>query len=65
MNIWVYRTLMTLLLATTAIGLWIGITTPAPVEMCVEGIVMVEHKSGDMWVQKGIIPTLCMPVDKD
>jgi len=33
--------------------------------LCLGGIVMVPHKGGDMWVQRGLWPTYCMPVDRD
>ena len=65
MNTWVYRSLMTLLAVNFAFGVYAIATYTPPTPMCLGGIVMVPDKSGDMWVQKGLWATHCMPVDKD
>ena len=38
-------------------------TPPQP--QCLNGIVMVPDKNGDMWIQTGLWATHCMPIDKD
>jgi len=48
-----------------AICLYAAFTYEAPATMCLNGLVMVEHRSGDMWVQKGLLPEHCVEVDKD
>jgi len=65
MNTWVYRTLMTLL-GVVIISQMVMIALAKPQQvMCLNGVVMVQDRSGDMWVQKGLWATQCMPVDKD
>ena len=63
MKDWIFRILMTLMAANLCLIIWIMYTTPQP--QCLNGIVMVPDKGGDMWVQKGLWATHCMPVDKD
>lgn len=65
MNTWVYRILMALLAVMIATQVYAIATTKPKPEMCLSGIVMVPDKGGDMWVQKGLWATHCMPVDKD
>jgi len=65
MSNWTYRILMTLMASNLAICLYAAFTYEAPATMCLNGLVMVEHRSGDMWVQKGLLPEHCVEVDKD
>jgi hypothetical protein len=65
MNTWVYRSLMTVL-GIVIISQFVMLATARPLHtMCLNGILMVPDKGGDMWVQKGLWATHCMPVDKD
>jgi hypothetical protein len=65
MNTWVYRTLMTIL-GIVIVSQLVFLATAKPQQtMCLNGIVMVQDKGGDMWVQRGLWATYCMPVDKD
>ena len=45
------------------IDVYVLLTTPDPVEVCVNGYLMVKHD--DMYIQKGTLPTHCMSIDKD
>ena len=63
MNTWLYRIMMTMLLANIAIGVYTVYTSTPPITQCLDGIVMEPHE--DMWVQKGIWPQHCVPLDKD
>jgi hypothetical protein len=65
MNKWVYRILMGLLWSMIMFGIFDAVTTKPPQEMCLAGIVMVQDKGGDWWVQKGLFPTHCVQIDKD
>ena len=65
MSNWTFRILMTLMAFNLAVGLYAAFTYEAPATMCLNGYVMVHHKSGDMWVQKGLLPEHCVEVDKD
>jgi len=65
MNKWTYRTFVTLLAINMTLGVYVLVTYQPPAPMCLNGIVMVPNKSGDMWVQKGLWATYCIPVDKD
>ena len=65
MNKWTFRILMTLMALNLAVCVYAAFTYQAPAEMCLNGYVMVQHKSGDMWVQKGLLPEHCVEVDKD
>jgi hypothetical protein len=65
MSTWTFRILMTLMAINLCFVLYAAFTYRAPEPMCLNGIVMVPDKSGDMWVQKGVWATHCMPVDKD
>ena len=65
MNTWVYKTLMTVLGIVIISQLVALALAPTPQPMCLNGIVMVPDKGGDMWVQRGLWATHCMPVDKD
>ena len=56
---------MALLAVNIAIGGYMLAVYTPPTPMCLGGIVMVPDKSGDMWVQRGLWATHCMPVDKD
>lgn len=60
-----YRILMALLACNIVIGAYVVITYKPPQTMCLGGIVMVPDKGGDMWVQRGLWATHCMPIDKD
>jgi len=62
MNKWLYGTLMSLLLAPIGYSL---ATYRPPTVQCLNGIIMIPDKSGDMWVQKGLWATHCVPVDRD
>jgi len=65
MNPWIFRTLITVLgLVIVSQMVMLALAQP-PQSMCLGGIVMVQNKAGDMWVQKGLWATHCMPVDKD
>jgi hypothetical protein len=65
MSTWLYRTLMTLLVCNFIIGAYALANYKPPQSLCLNGIVMIPDKDGDMWVQKGLWATHCMPVDKD
>ena len=65
MSTWIFRTLMTVLGIVIISQFVILALTQPPQSMCLNGIVMVPDKGGDMWVQKGLWATHCMPVDKD
>jgi len=65
MSKWTFRTLMTILsIVIISQFVMLAIAQP-PQSMCLNGIVMVPDKGGDMWVQKGLWATYCIPVDKD
>jgi len=56
---------MTVLAINVVLGLWIvGTRQPEPTQ-CINGIIMVPDRVGDMWVQRGMWPTHCIMVDKD
>ena len=65
MNEWLYRILMTLLVANILIGVYAVATYKAPPTHCLNGIVMVQDKNKEMYVQQGLWPTYCMPITKD
>jgi hypothetical protein len=65
MNPWIFRTLMTIMGIVIASQVIMLALTPPAQSMCLGGIVMVPDRGGDMWVQKGLWATHCMPVDKD
>jgi len=65
MSDWVYRILMTLLAVNVAIGVYAVATYKPPEALCVMGIVMVQDKNKDMYVQQGLWPTYCVAIDKD
>jgi hypothetical protein len=65
MSKWMFRILMALMAVNLAVCLYAAFTYEPPAEMCLNGLVMVPHKSGDMWVQKGLLPEHCILVDKD
>jgi hypothetical protein len=65
MSKWTYRILMALLACNIVIGGYVLVKYTPPTPLCLNGIVMVPDKSGDMWVQKGLWATHCIPVDKD
>lgn len=65
MNKWIYRIFMTLVCSMVAVSIFMMLISKPPQTMCLGGIVMTPDKGGDMWVQKGLFPTHCMPVDKD
>ena len=65
MNKWIYRIFMTLVWSMVAVSIFMMLISKPPQTMCLGGIVMTPDKGGDMWVQKGLFPTHCMPVDKD
>jgi predicted small integral membrane protein len=65
MSTWTYRILMALLAANLVLALYMAWTYHPPAPQCLNGIVMVPNKTGDMWVQKGLWATHCMPVDRD
>ena len=45
------------------VDVYVLITTPPPVESCVNGFLMVKHD--DMYIQKDVFPRHCMSIDKD
>jgi len=65
MNKWIYRIFMGLLWSMIVVSIFMMLISKPPQGMCLGGIVMTPDKGGDMWVQKGLFPTHCMPVDKD
>ena len=65
MNVWIYRILMSLLAINILFGVYAVVTYQAPPKQCLNGIVMVLDKSKDMYVQHGLWPTYCMPIDRD
>jgi hypothetical protein len=65
MTEWRFRTLMAIMAVWLGLILYGLIMYKPPQSMCLNGIVMVPDKGGDMWVQKGLWATHCMPVDKD
>ena len=65
MKDWTYRILMTLMAFNLALCLYASFAYQAPATMCLNGLVMVEHKNELMWVQKGLFPEHCVLVDKD
>jgi hypothetical protein len=65
MNKWVYRILMSVLAIMIATQIYVLATTTPPAKQCLLGIVMVPDKGGDMYVQQGLWPTYCVPIDKD
>jgi hypothetical protein len=56
---------MTLLAVNIAIGVYAVATYKPPEALCVMGIVMVQDKNKDMYVQQGLWPTYCVAIDKD
>jgi hypothetical protein len=65
MNKWVYRILMSVLAIMIATQIYVAVTTVPPIPQCLLGIVMVPDKGKDMYVQQGLWPTYCVPIDKD
>ena len=65
MNIWVYRILMSVLAIMIATQIYVLATTVPPQRLCLAGIVMVLDKDKDMYVQQGLWPTYCMPIDRN
>ena len=65
MNDWVYRILMRLLAINILFGVYAVVTYQAPPKQCLVGIVMVLDKNKDMYVQQGIWPTYCVPIDRN
>jgi len=65
MNIWVYRILMSVLAIMIAAQIYVAVTTVPPQRLCLAGIVMVLDKDKDMYVQQGLWPTYCMPIDRN
>jgi len=63
MNDWVFRGLMAVLAVMITTQLYVIATTKPQPEQCLLGIVMQQHE--DMWVQKGMWPSRCVPIDKD
>jgi hypothetical protein len=66
MNTWVYRLIMALLLANTAVGIYVLATTPKLIPLCVNGYVMVPSKDRTMYVQSAVfVAERCVPIDTD
>lgn len=65
MSDWIYRILMGLLALNIAIGIYAVATYKAPPTQCIVGMVMVLDKNKEMYVQQGMWPTYCIPVDKE
>ena len=63
MTDWVFRGLMAVLATLIVLQLYVVATARPRPEMCLLGIVMQQHE--DMWVQKGMWPSRCVPIDKD
>jgi hypothetical protein len=63
MSTWTFRTLMTILgIVIIAQLVMLVITKPRPI-MCLGGVIMEQHD--DMWIQVGMFPKFCVPIDKD
>jgi hypothetical protein len=56
---------MSVLAIMIATQIYVAVTTVPPQRLCLAGIVMVLDKDKDMYVQQGLWPTHCMPIDKD
>ena len=66
MNTWVYRLIMALLLANTAVGIYVLATAPKRVPLCINGYVMVPSKDRTMYVQAAVfVAERCIPIDTD
>jgi hypothetical protein len=65
MNVWIYRILMGLLSVNILFGVYALATYQAPPKQCLNGIVMIQDKNKDMYVQQGLWPTYCITIDKD
>lgn len=63
MNDWVFKGLMAVLATLIVLQLYVVATAKPQPEQCLLGIVMQQHE--DMWVQKGMWPSRCVPIDKD
>jgi len=63
MNIWLFRTMMTILAVCVISQIVILALTPQPIVGCVNGLIMEQH--GDVWLQKGLLPQHCLLIDKD
>lgn len=63
LNKWTFRALMALCGISILISIYDIVTYKAPHEECLINIVMVKHE--DMYKQKGISPTYCVPISKD
>jgi len=63
MNTWVYRIMMTVLAICLISQIVVIALAPTPVVGCINGYIMEQHS--DMWVQKGLLPAHCVPLDKD
>ena len=63
MTDWIFRSLMAVLAMLIVGELYVAATTRPLPEMCLNGIIMQQHS--DMWVQKGMWPCQCIPIDKD
>jgi hypothetical protein len=56
---------MAVLVINILFGVYAVATYQAPPKHCLAGIVMVLDKDKDMYVQQGLWPTHCMPIDRD
>lgn len=63
MSDWVYRLFMAIILAMLALQVYLIATIKAKPVACINGVLMEQHE--DMWIQKGLLATYCMPIDKD
>lgn len=65
MNDWIYRAIMAALVVNILFGAYALFTYQAPPKHCLSGIVMVQDKDKEMYVQHGLWPTHCMPISRD
>jgi hypothetical protein len=66
MNTWVYRLIMALLLAHTAVGVYVLATAPKLTPLCINGVVMVPSKDRTMYVQSAVfVAERCVAIDTD
>ena len=66
MNTWIYRLAMTLLMANLVLCIYMALTAPPVVPLCIDGVVMVQSKDHSMYVQRAIfVAERCVGIDRD
>lgn len=63
MNAWIFRICLVLLTISLTLSIHGLLTYKPPQELCILNVVMV--KSGDMYVQKGLLPQHCVAISVD